>query len=172
MKWSPPNYEKEREWRENWNRPRQTKSKKAPKWSTKYGKKADYSSKGCGRSNDHSFEDTTEKFLEHDGLERSYIVHLPSSYNHGSDEGHPIILNLHGFSGNAEERMEESLMNEHADANGYIAVYPQGTSLGESELQGVAIDMTHWNDLALSGSPSSDGPTCTGNVDPNLTKLV
>merc|ERR1719461_1079589 len=70
-KWSPPNYEKEREWMKNWDQIMQTKSKKAPKWSTKYAKKDEYSGKGCGRSNDHSFEDTTEKFLEHDGLERS-----------------------------------------------------------------------------------------------------
>merc|ERR1719461_1062914 len=113
-KWSPPNYEKEREWMKNWDNIMQTKSKKAPKWSTKYGKKDDYSSKGCGNSNDHSFEDTTEKFLEHNGIERSYIVHLPSSYNHGSDEGHAIVLNLHGFTSNAQTRMEGSLMNGHA----------------------------------------------------------
>merc|ERR1719245_2162003 len=142
-KWSSPSYldEKEREWMKNWDNIMQTKSKKAPKWSTKYGKKDDYSSTGCGRSNDHSFEDTTEKFLEHNGIERSYIVHLPPSYNHGSDEGHAIVLNLHGYTGNSEKRMEGSLMNEHADANGYIAVYPQGTSLGEIEWEGVAVNL-------------------------------
>merc|ERR1719297_104325 len=125
----------------------------APKWSTKYETRGDYSSKGCMRSNDRSFEDTTVKFLEHDGLERSYIVHLPPSYNHGSDEGHAIVLNLHGYTGNSEERMEGSLMNEHADANDYIAVYPQGTSLGEHVVfhplfeEEVPVSFTGWNDL-------------------------
>merc|ERR1719336_582987 len=104
--WSPPNYGKEREWMKNWDDIMNTKSKKAPKWSTKYGKTADYPSKGCGNNNDHSFEDTTEKFLEHDGLERSCIVHLPPTYNHASDQGHPIILNLHGSSQTALETME------------------------------------------------------------------
>jgi len=148
----------------NWDKPQSTKSKKAPKWSTKYGQKSEYSSKGCGYSNDHSFEDTAEKFLEHNGIERSYIVHLPPSYNHGSDEGHPIILSLHGSSMTALETMERSLMNEHADANNYIAVYPQGTILGyyplEFEGQQYMRPLATWNDLGIVGSPSANGPTC------------
>merc|ERR1719461_653585 len=166
-KWSPPNYEKEREWMKSWNRqstPRQTKSKMAPKWSTKYRSSDDYSSKGC-RPSDLSFEDTSEKFLEHNGIERSYIVHLPPSYNHASDGGHPVILNLHGSVMTAFQRMEQSLMNDHADANDYIAVYPQGTSLGDYavEFQGQQYiqPFATWNDLSTSGSPSPNGPTCS-----------
>merc|ERR1712154_657775 len=148
------------------NAPCPTKLKKTPKWKSKYGKIDDYSSKGCGDF-DPSFDDTTEKFLEHNGIRRSYIVHLPQTYNHGSDDGHPIILNLHGYSGNAWERMEGSLMNEHADANDYIAVYPQGTSLGMSDFvfEGRQLEMISWNELAFAAGPSSDGPTCTGNSD-------
>merc|ERR1712039_19342 len=125
---------------------------------SKYRSSDSFSSEGCGYSNDHSFEHTTEKFLEHNGIERSYIVHLPPSYNHGSDEGHAIVLNLHGFTRNSEERMEGSLMNEHADANNYIAVYPQGTNLGyigSIAFAGQQMNLTHtsWNDLAMSAGP-------------------
>jgi len=72
-------------------------------------------------------------------------------------------------------------MNEHADANNYIAVYPQGTNLGfigSIEFDGQQLNLSHtsWNDLAMSAGPSPDGPTCTGKeslfTDPNFTKLL
>merc|ERR1712154_515804 len=59
---------------------------------------------------------------------------------------------------------EGSSMNEHADANDYIAVYPQGTNLGEYVVelfgQELKFSLTSWNDLSMSASPSADGPTC------------
>merc|ERR1719461_1153480 len=51
-------------------------------------------------------------------------------------------------------------MNEHADSNDYIAVYPEGNKLGEGEFVGAMVNFTHWNDLSYSSSPSSVGPTC------------
>merc|ERR1719384_217079 len=66
-------------------------------------------------------------------------------------------------------------MNEHADANNYIAVYPQSTNLGvigSIEVDGQQIEGMHTSWNAVSASPSPDGPTCTGNRDPNLTKLL
>jgi len=54
-------------------------------------------------------------------------------------------------------------MNEHADANNYIAVYPQSTNLGEYVVEGLEFtpSLTTWNELAATASPSPDGPTCS-----------
>merc|ERR1712048_24903 len=59
--------------------------------------------------------------------------------------------------------------------NDYIAVYPQSTNLGvigSVEVDGQQIEGMHTSWNAMSASPSPDGPTCTGNRDPNLTKLL
>merc|ERR1712083_258716 len=101
----------------------------------------------------------------HQEFNRSYLIHLPPSYNHASEIGLPLILNLHGFTSNAYFRMFGSLMNAHSDNNDYIAVYPQGTSYGSVDLNDSSFEFTSWNDLGCSGSPSSDGPTCSESLD-------
>jgi polyhydroxybutyrate depolymerase len=63
--------------------------------------------------------------LEHDGIERTYKVHVPPSYNKYSPT--PVIINLHGGGGNAEGQIEVSRMNETSDEEGFIVVYPNGT---------------------------------------------
>eukprot|EP01084_Bolivina_argentea_P128134 226536_1 len=125
-----------------------------------------YLSTGCRRnkhSNDVVAGSIEEKLLQHNNIERSYLVYLPPQYDDYSDEGLPLILNLHGYSSNAWIRMTGSLMNQHASENNYIAVYPQGTTNGVADLFGNNIlrNLTSWNDLSCSGSPSNDGPTCT-----------
>jgi polyhydroxybutyrate depolymerase len=68
---------------------------------------------------------TTRRTIEHDGLERSYLVHLPPQADSG--EPLPVILNFHGGGGNAEGQETYSQMDELADEVGFIAVYPEGT---------------------------------------------
>eukprot|EP01084_Bolivina_argentea_P128132 226533_1 len=120
-----------------------------------------YRSKGCGSPNPPLPNTTTEQFLQHNNIQRSYLIHLPPTYVHTSNQGLPVILNLHEFTSNAWIRMSGSLMNQHSDQNNYIAVYPQGTSYGMSEINGQMTNLTSWNDLSCSGSPSLDGPTCS-----------
>jgi polyhydroxybutyrate depolymerase len=66
---------------------------------------------------DQSFE------LEHDGLSRQYILHVPESY---AGEASPLILNFHGFNSNATEQQLFSQMNETAEAGGFAVAYPEG----------------------------------------------
>ncbi|MBL1215591.1 MAG: prolyl oligopeptidase family serine peptidase [Ignavibacteriae bacterium] len=58
--------------------------------------------------------------FEFDGVTRDYIVFLPQSY----EPNMPVVLNLHGYTDNAQWQMEYSLMNDVADTAGFIAVYP------------------------------------------------
>jgi len=65
--------------------------------------------------------------FEFGGLLRMYRVHVPPSYD--SRLGTPLVLNFHGYVEAAEAQLVLSDMNPHADAHGYIVVYPSGTGL-------------------------------------------
>ncbi len=68
--------------------------------------------------------------LEHQGLRRTYDVHVPPSYD--GKKPMPLVMVFHGGGGNAENTRKQSGMNEKADQEGFIVVYPQGT--GEKHL--------------------------------------
>jgi len=57
---------------------------------------------------------------------RSYLVHVPPSYD--GSKPFPVVLAFHGGLSRAESLIQESGLNEKADAAGFIAVYPNGTS--------------------------------------------
>jgi len=59
------------------------------------------------------------------GMERSYVVHVPASYDPSKPS--PVILNFHGGGGNSKSARNTSMMDLASDRYGFIAVYPQGT---------------------------------------------
>jgi polyhydroxybutyrate depolymerase len=63
--------------------------------------------------------------LQHGGRQRSYIVHVPPAAREGRPL--PVVLNFHGGGGNAESQQKYSRMDPLADAEGFLAVYPDGT---------------------------------------------
>jgi polyhydroxybutyrate depolymerase len=66
-----------------------------------------------------------EHRLQHGDRERFYYVHVPASYD--GSKPLPVVLNLHGGGGNADAARRQSRMNEVADRNGFIVVYPEGS---------------------------------------------
>ena len=81
-------------------------------------------------SNDSSTPSTglSAQTLQHNGDEREYQLYLPSSYN--EETAHPLLLNFHGFGGNAKDYFEyESDFQEVAEQEGVILVYPQALLL-------------------------------------------
>ncbi|HJY64575.1 MAG TPA: PHB depolymerase family esterase [Ignavibacteria bacterium] len=66
-----------------------------------------------------------EGYMEIDGLERFYIVHVPDDVSSGGSRL-PLVLVLHGGGGNAKQMMKFSKFNNTADDGGFIAVYPEG----------------------------------------------
>ena len=71
-----------------------------------------------------SFESFTgEKKLMHQELERSYFLHVPE----GLKANAPLMVVIHGYTGSAKGIMDYSKMNDLADKNRFIVVYPQGT---------------------------------------------
>ncbi len=63
--------------------------------------------------------------LNHDGLERSYLLHVPSGYN----DTHPsaVVLVFHGGGGNAEIIARQTGFSAQADRAGFLVVYPNGS---------------------------------------------
>ncbi len=62
--------------------------------------------------------------LQYDGVERTYLLHLPPSYN-GEDEL-PMVFVFHGGGGGGEGMARVTHMSDVADERGFIAVYPDG----------------------------------------------
>ena len=59
-----------------------------------------------------------------DGRTRTFRVHAPAGHESGAL---PIVLVLHGGGGNAEQTESSLSFDDLADANGFLAVYPEGT---------------------------------------------
>ena len=81
--------------------------------------------------------------IEHDGLNREYVLHVPSSYNGNSPV--PLVFNFHGGSGTATGQRYLSEMDKVADTAGFIVAYPQGSILFNGS--------SYWNSMiATEGS--------------------
>jgi polyhydroxybutyrate depolymerase len=63
--------------------------------------------------------------LTMDELERSYLVHIPESYD--PQKRTPVVLALHGFTMNGPTMAGFCGMNAKSDEVGFIVVYPSGT---------------------------------------------
>ncbi|HEY0262262.1 MAG TPA: PHB depolymerase family esterase, partial [Chitinophagales bacterium] len=60
------------------------------------------------------------------GVYRNFILHVPQGYN--SANKYSLVLNLHGFTSNANTQMTNTKMNDLADtdAEPFFVVYPNG----------------------------------------------
>jgi polyhydroxybutyrate depolymerase len=73
--------------------------------------------------------ETVDRFIEHDGVKRRYVVYIPGALNKANGL-RAALLDFHGGGGHAEQQMKTSGMNRVADQHGFIVVYPDGTSAG------------------------------------------
>lgn len=64
--------------------------------------------------------------LTHHNLRRNYLVHVPPQAARGQPL--PLVLNFHGAGSNAEVQRSYTRMDKSADRDGYIVVYPNGSS--------------------------------------------
>jgi polyhydroxybutyrate depolymerase len=63
-------------------------------------------------------------------IDRTYVVHVPASYD--GSRAVPLVLVLHGSGGDAEEAARISGMSAKSDAEGFLAVYPEGTGTSKT----------------------------------------
>jgi polyhydroxybutyrate depolymerase len=63
-------------------------------------------------------------FIDINGVERQYILHIPASY---SEKEHvPLVVVLHGGSGSANQFQRTSGFDQVSDQEGFLVVYPDG----------------------------------------------
>ena len=67
-----------------------------------------------------------EFFLNHNGLERRYLVHVPFSYE--KEVPTPLVFSIHGGGGTANGFKKSIDLDSNAEKNNYILVYPDGTN--------------------------------------------
>lgn len=86
----------------------------------------------CARSGSPPQQSDSVRTITAGGLERTYIVHLPTIYT--GEQALPLVLSFHGGGGNAENQMRVSNFAPLADEKGFIVVYPNGTGRFEDKL--------------------------------------
>jgi polyhydroxybutyrate depolymerase len=74
----------------------------------------------------------TTHIITFGNTERTYILHVPSSYT--GNNAVPLILDFHGGGGNAASEMGHSGFRELSDSEGFIVAYPNGNGRFEDKL--------------------------------------
>lgn len=97
------------------------------------------------------------EFLTHDGVERRYVLHVPSDLPAAVSV--PLVLVLHGAGGVPEEIIAGSGWNALADERGLIVAYPAG----EDE---------SWNAGACCGVAASEGNDDVGFLNALIAHLA
>ena len=105
---------------------------------------------GCANNETKNYsksDDSTSNFqtIIHEGVNREYVLHVPDSYDDSFSV--PVVLNFHGFSGDAYQYMNEADMRILSESENFILIYPQGLDL-EGE--------PHWNACPNGGDNKSD----------------
>lgn len=66
--------------------------------------------------------------VKHDDANRSYLVHIPPQAGAGARL--PVVMNFHGAGMNGAMQEKYTRMDDASDHDGFIAVYPNGTTGG------------------------------------------
>jgi len=67
-----------------------------------------------------------EYSIIHNGLTRTYRLHLPADYT--TSNHYPLVINMHGMGSNAWEQEIYTGFNQVSDTGGFIVVYPNGVN--------------------------------------------
>ncbi len=67
----------------------------------------------------------TTRSLVFDGMERTYILHIPPGYD--ASEPVPLVLAFHGITLDANEMIRISGFNVQSDTSGFIVAYPNAS---------------------------------------------
>ncbi len=101
--------------------------------------------------------------LIHDGLVRTYLVHLPVDYS--PDNNYALVLAMHGGFGSATNLQNQSQLSRKADEAGFIVVYPEG-------IKGGLLDIRTWNGGECCGYASDQEIDDVGFIDTLLDVLI
>ena len=90
-------------------------------------------------------QQTINGTIDHDNVQREYILYIPASYS--GNTAVPLLFNFHGYTFSADIQMNYGDFRAIADEEGFIVVHPQGTLFNGN---------THWNVGAWTTGSTSD----------------
>lgn len=97
----------------------------------------------CAPARPHAPGDTTDT-IQSGGTTRSYILHVPSSYD--GTRAVPLVFDFHGAGSNKEQQAFYSTLSPKADAEGFIIITPDGAGTPR-----------HWNYLGSKTGADDTG---------------
>ena len=100
---------------------------------------------------------TTTGSLEHEGVTRTYRLHVPDGIEGGSV---PLLVALHGGGGSGQQFASSSQWDAVADAEGFVVVYPNGTGR-----------IPTWNAGECCGAAARDDVDDVGFIDELIDEL-
>lgn len=103
-----------------------------------------------------------ERTLPFDGSNRTYLVHIPTSAAPAS--GFPLLIMLHGGTGNGNHMARLSGFSELADREGFIVAYPDGTSRVENRYT--------WNAYGCCGFAQRENVDDVGFIGALIDQMV
>lgn len=92
--------------------------------------------------------DTQDATITVDGHQRTYHLYVPTSLP--ADEPVPLLIGLHGGTGDGEQFARNTQFDRLAEANGFLVVYPDGTGVGPTDA------MRTWNGGNCCGTAARD----------------
>jgi len=95
------------------------------------------------------------RYLECDGLERRYVLHAPPGF--APDRPRPAVIMLDGRGGTPWTGMKSTGFNTKADAQDFLAVYPEALRLRPGEPMHVLTNPQMWNAGAGGSDVERDG---------------
>lgn len=111
-------------------------------------------------SKDECPTDPLANTIIHNDEQREYLIYIPTTYDGTSAV--PLMLNFHGFGGNARDYMLSADMRTQAEADTFILVYPQGSCIDGA---------SHWNS-SLPGGDNKSSADDLGFVESLVNNLV
>jgi polyhydroxybutyrate depolymerase len=76
-------------------------------------------------------QQTINDAIIHGGLNRTYILYIPASYN--AINATPLVINFHGYTSNSNAQMYYGDFRAIADTANFILVHPMGTLDGSNQ---------------------------------------
>jgi polyhydroxybutyrate depolymerase len=105
-----------------------------------------------------------------DGLERTYIVHVPDGAK--ADDALPVVLMLHGAGGTAAGGAERYGWNEKADEESFLAVYADASRRDQSSPASFVDNPQAWNDGSGRGQAGRNDVDDVGFINALLHDLI
>jgi len=107
--------------------------------------------------------------LNYDGIDRTYLLHIPPSYDGLSAV--PLVVVIHPYNGYAPGFEIETGFSNKADANNFIAVYPEGLGSPRSWNAGYCCGYAVMNNIDDVGFISALIDTLTANYNIDSTRI-